>query len=92
MGVLGEARRRHFALRCALASRQILSLGQAFYYMKQHGVARETCSPYRMRCFHDQSTISMEAADFKSAVAHAKTSEAATMCHTNVDALLGCTS
>jgi len=40
------------------------SAAEAFYYMKQRGVARETCSPYRMRCFHDQSTISMQAADF----------------------------
>ncbi|CAE7214956.1 SLC35F6 [Symbiodinium natans] len=61
------------------------SAAEAFYYMKQHGVARETCSPYRMRCFHDQSTISMEAADFKTAVAHAKSSEAATMCHEDAD-------
>ncbi|CAJ1440231.1 unnamed protein product [Effrenium voratum] len=41
------------------------SAAEAFYYMKQQGVARENCSPYRMRCFHDQSTISMEAADFE---------------------------
>eukprot|EP00439_Symbiodinium_sp_Y106_P036694 s5560_g4.t1 len=55
------------------------SAAEAFYYMKQHGAARETCSPYRMRCFHDQSTISMEAADFKTAVAHTQSSEYATM-------------
>lgn len=42
------------------------SAAEAFYYMKQRGAARETCSPYRMRCFHDQSTISMEAADYQS--------------------------
>ncbi|CAK9098936.1 Tubulointerstitial nephritis antigen (TIN-Ag) [Durusdinium trenchii] len=37
------------------------SAAEAFYYMKQRGIARENCSPYRMRCFHDQSTISMQA-------------------------------
>jgi len=62
------------------------SAAEAFYYMKQHGAARETCSPYRMRCFHDQSTISMEAADFKTAVAHTQSSEYATMCHESADA------
>eukprot|EP00913_Durusdinium_trenchii_P029679 g27817.t1 len=41
------------------------SAAEAFYYMKQRGIARENCSPYRMRCFHDQSTISMQAADFE---------------------------
>jgi hypothetical protein len=37
--------------------------GDAFYYMKRHGVARESCSPYRMRCFDDNSDISVSAAD-----------------------------
>lgn len=39
------------------------SAGSAFYYMKQEGIARETCSPYRMRCFSDQSGISAGSAD-----------------------------
>jgi len=42
------------------------SAGEAFYFMKQHGVAREACSAYRMRCFNDESAISMPAADFTS--------------------------
>jgi len=37
----------------------------AFYYMKQEGIARETCSPYRLRCFNDDSGISDSAADSK---------------------------
>mmetsp|Transcript_14991 Transcript_14991/g.26263 ORF Transcript_14991/g.26263 Transcript_14991/m.26263 type:complete len:790 (-) Transcript_14991:36-2405(-) len=42
------------------------SAGEAFYFMKQHGVAREACSAYRMRCFNDESAISMPAADYAS--------------------------
>jgi len=35
----------------------------SFYYMKQMGLAREKCSPYRMRCFNDDSGMSDAAAD-----------------------------
>jgi len=35
----------------------------AFYYLKWQGVAREACSPYRMRCFSDNSQIAVGAAD-----------------------------
>jgi len=35
----------------------------AFYYMKEHGLAREECSHYRMRCYSDGSQISVKAAD-----------------------------
>merc|ERR1719440_1614723 len=37
----------------------------AFYFMKYQGVARESCSQYRMRCFVDNSMISVAAADSK---------------------------
>lgn len=37
--------------------------GLAFYYMKNTGIARETCSPYRMTCYLDDSVISVESAD-----------------------------
>jgi len=39
------------------------SAASAFYHMKWEGVPRESCSPYRMRCFNDNSGISQTAAD-----------------------------
>lgn len=35
----------------------------AFYYMKRYGISREACSPYRMRCYIDNTVISVSAAD-----------------------------
>ena len=35
----------------------------AFYYMKYQGISRELCADYRMRCFVDNSRISVAAAD-----------------------------
>lgn len=35
----------------------------AFYHLKHLGAPRESCSPYRMRCFVDDSMISVAAAD-----------------------------
>jgi hypothetical protein len=34
----------------------------AFYYMKYQGISREVCTDYRMRCFVDNSRISVSAA------------------------------
>jgi len=39
------------------------SASAAFYYMWSEGAAREVCSPYRMRCFNDNSGISDASAD-----------------------------
>mmetsp|Transcript_58758 Transcript_58758/g.91331 ORF Transcript_58758/g.91331 Transcript_58758/m.91331 type:complete len:754 (+) Transcript_58758:109-2370(+) len=39
------------------------SASGAFYYMKYKGISREVCTDYRMRCFVDNSMISVSAAD-----------------------------
>jgi len=41
----------------------------AFYYMKYQGIAREVCVDYRMRCFVDNSRISVSAAGLSTSTA-----------------------
>jgi len=52
------------------------SPSHAFYYMKRRGVAREVCSAYRLRCFNDNSVISVNAADQETSTPRSKHFEA----------------
>eukprot|EP00931_Biecheleriopsis_adriatica_P078821 TRINITY_DN52239_c0_g1_i1.p1 TRINITY_DN52239_c0_g1~~TRINITY_DN52239_c0_g1_i1.p1 ORF type:complete len:815 (-),score=164.53 TRINITY_DN52239_c0_g1_i1:65-2509(-) len=62
------------------------SAAEAFYYMKLHGLARESCSPYRMRCFNDESSISTSAADSETSTPQSSNAETSrTTCEENPD-------
>eukprot|EP00927_Polykrikos_kofoidii_P003900 TRINITY_DN11566_c0_g1_i1.p1 TRINITY_DN11566_c0_g1~~TRINITY_DN11566_c0_g1_i1.p1 ORF type:complete len:755 (+),score=95.72 TRINITY_DN11566_c0_g1_i1:94-2358(+) len=54
--------------------------GSAFYYMKRRGIARESCSPYRMRCFVDNSVISASATDAETSQARSKFHDGSRTC------------
>lgn len=41
----------------------------AFYYMKYSGISREVCADYRMRCYVDNSRISVQAANMLTSTA-----------------------
>lgn len=56
------------------------SASYAFYQMKHAGIAYESCSQYRMRCFIDNTMISVSAADSETSAPkskHFKSSEVA---------------
>lgn len=58
----------------------------AFYYMKYQGISRELCTHYRMRCFVDNSRISVSAANMGTSTARSSAFESSTsMCPLSPD-------